>query len=367
MRVLMVSLDRKAFVPGDPARERLASYGEVFSELHIIVYSTKAHGFAKEQIRDNVWLYPTNSVSRAFYIPDAVRTARTLSVDIVSGQDLAETGIAAYVIARRKKVPLQLQDHADVFDPYYAQESAENRIRVLIAKLLLPKAACIRTVLPAGKERIAAQFPQLRERITVLPVYTPVSLFSEGAPVFSVHDRYPQFKTIFLMASRLVPQKDIGFALRAFSEARIPESGLIIVGEGPLKESIQEEIVSLGIEEQVVLVPWERDLVSYYKTADVFVLSSLYESYCRTLVEATAAGLPFVSTDVGVASMLVAGGAQGIVVSRGDHVGFKDALRTQATTGKIDAQKALESIAALAGKDEQEYRARYRASLSCAL
>lgn len=366
MKVLMVSLDRKAFVPGDPARERLASYGKVFEELHIIVYAKRDLGLSEERIADNVWLYPTNSKGRLSYVLDAIRLARGRSVDIVSGQDLGETGVAAWRIARMLRVPLQLQDHADVFDPYFARESIGNRFRVLVARFLLPKADCIRTVLPGGKDRIIARFPSLEGRIEVLPVYTPTDALRGAHPSFSLHDRYPAFSRIFLMASRLVPQKDIGFALRAFAEADVEGSGLVLVGEGPLKDALMEEAVELGIEDRVVFVPWERDLVPYYKTADLFLLSSAYESYCRTLVEAAAAGLPFVSTDVGVASALVGSGAAGTVVAHGDHVAFRNAIRAWSESGKdaAAAGKGLAAVERLVGKDEDEYRARYRDTLA---
>lgn len=166
------------------------------------------------------------------------------------------------------------------------------------------------------------------------------------------------------MASRLVPEKDIGFALRAFKEADIAESGLIIVGEGPCKEVLAAEVIELDLEDRVVFVPWEKDLVSYYKTADVFLLSSTHEGYCRTLVETVASGLPFVSTDVGVAQTLISAGADGILVSRGDHVGFRDAMRSKVFRPVVATNsRGLDLIQKMTGKSEEEYRARYAASL----
>jgi len=368
MKVLMVSLDRKVFEEGDPARVRLAAYGEVFEELHIIVYATKTAAYAKQRIAPNVWVYPTDSLHKVFYIPDAVSIAKQLSkngtaIDVVSGQDLAETGIAAWRIARSRRVPLQLQDHADVFDPYFAKESVGNKIRVLVASLLIPKADCIRAVLPSGKERIASRFPTLKERISVLPVYTSVGAWKDTEPSFSVHDRFPQFSYIALMASRLVPQKDIEFALYAFKNADVKGSGLLVVGEGRLKTALENTVRLLGLEERVVFLPWEKDLVSFYKTADLFLLSSRYESYCRTLVEAAAAGLPFVSTDVGVAKTLVEAGAKGVVVSHDDLEGFTSAIRSAHQAGKDTGTSSLEAIARLQGATETEYRERYRATL----
>lgn len=366
MNVLMVSLDRKAFREGDPARTRLAGYGEVFGELHIIVYAKRSLGLTDTKIADNVWLYPTNSASKFFYIWDAVRIGMRIgkerSLSIVSGQDVADTGFSAWCIARALTLPLQLQDHADVFDPWYLRESVGNRFRSWLARFLLPKASCIRVVLESGRQRIAAHLPELAPRITVLPVYVPVERFQNQEPTFDLHARYPQFSRIAVMASRLVPQKDIAFALKAFARADVQDLGLIIVGEGPLREELQALARSLDIQDRVLFVPWEQDLVSYYKTADVFLLTSRYESYCRTLVEATAAGLPFISTDVGVARTLVAAGAAGIVLAHDDVEGFVSALKQ--FPQRHPSSAGLAAIEALTGRDEVEYRTRYYETLT---
>lgn len=364
----MISLDRKAFIPNDLARVRLAGYGTVFEELHIIVYAKRNLGLRDEKIAENVWLYPTNSKNRFLYMLDAVRIARRLQrsgsiLDIVSGQDLCETGFAAWRIARVLKIPLQLQDHADVFDPYFIKESIGNTIRVLCASFLLPKADCIRVVLPRGKERIIRRFPSLAERIAILPVFTPTKHFRDTQASFSVHEKYPQFSKIFLMATRLVPQKDISFALHGFKDAAVEGSGLLIVGEGPLRQALEREVNKLGLSERVIFLPWEKDLVSYYKTADLFLLSSSYESYCRTLVEAVAAGLPFVSTDVGIASALVESGATGTIVARGDRTGFANAIQKHMDSGNNFTDQGLHAVEHLVGKDETEYRIRYHESI----
>ncbi|MES2668690.1 MAG: glycosyltransferase [Patescibacteria group bacterium] len=368
MKVLMVSLDRKAFIEGDPARLRLASYGQVFSELHIVVYAERKLGLSEEQIAENVWLYPTDSASKLSYIGDALRIGKRVGkgCDIVSGQDLGETGLAASLIARSLKIPLQLQDHADVFDPWFAREGLGNRLRVMLARFLLPQADCLRVVLPRMKTRLLERYPRLRAHIEVLPVYTPVEAFRQALTSFSLKERYPQFSHISLMASRLVPQKDIALALRAFEEADVPGSGLVIVGEGQLRPALEAEALRLGLSERVIFVSWENDLVSYYKTADLFLLSSRYESYCRTLVEAAACGLPFVATDVGVASALVDSGAQGSVVPVNDSKAFANAIRDwSAKAGEATTPSAgLFAIEKLVGKDAAAYRERYRATLS---
>lgn len=366
MKLLLVSLDRKAFDAGDPARERLAALAGAFEELHVIVYARKSLGLERTRIAENAWLHPTASAGRFSYIPDAIRLgtalARTGRPDLVSGQDLGETGIAAWRIAKRLRVPLQLQDHADVFDPEFAREGAGNRVRALVGSWLVGKADCLRSVHPAAAARIARRFPALAPRIAVLPVFVDLARFGEPGPVAAVRERYPRFRRIALMASRLVPQKDIGFALRAFADAAVPDAGLVVLGEGPLRERLEGEARALGIGDRVAFAPWEPDLAPWYRAADLFLLSSRYESYGRTLVEAAAAGLPFVSTDVGVARMLADAGA-GTVVALDDAKGFATAIAAGFASPPARQDRATPAIAPLTGTSMAAYRERFRASL----
>ncbi len=76
---------------------------------------------------------------------------------------------------------------------------------------------------------------------------------------------------------------------------------LLIVGDGPEYQNLKFKIENLKLQHNVIIEPWTDDLISYYKTADLFLLTSNYEGYGRTVVEAAAAGLPVVMTDVGVA------------------------------------------------------------------
>ncbi len=55
----------------------------------------------------------------------------------------------------------------------------------------------------------------------------------------------------------------------------------------------------LSIKDSVMFEPWQKDMVSYYKTADIFIMTSTHEGYQRMLGEALAAGVPVVTTETG--------------------------------------------------------------------
>jgi glycosyltransferase involved in cell wall biosynthesis len=73
------------------------------------------------------------------------------------------------------------------------------------------------------------------------------------------------------------------------------------VGSGPEENKLKALAKELGVEKNVAFEGWKEDLHSYYKTANTYIQTSRFEGYGMSLVEAGLAGLPIVTTKVGVA------------------------------------------------------------------
>lgn len=352
MRVLMLSTDKSIFEEGSDARRRMIEYTGLFDELHIIVFSKQN---VKQQLVKNCFAYSTNSFSRFFYIFDAVRAASPLfgmfggetskhsKQWVITAQDPFETGLAGFILARKFGAPLQLQVHTDFLSPHFARGFL-NTIRVRIAKFLLPRAQCVRAV----SKRIAGS---LSVRSAVVPIFVDTAAIRVAPVTLDLHKKYPRFDFIVLMASRLTEEKDIGTALRATQQivrAR-KNTGFVIAGDGPLRARLIREAERLGITENVVFLGAQggATLASCYKTADAYLLTSLYEGYGRTLIEAAAAECPVVTTDVGIAGDILRGGDSALVCPVGDAecIALRiEELMTNAATRHALALKARESI-----------------------
>lgn len=327
MRVLMISTDRKVFEQGSAVRSRLLEYGRLVEELHVIVFSKRALGFRDKVIPPNIFLYSTNSIGGFFYIPSVVIRALTLKrsgvmVDVVTTQDPFETGLAGYIATGVFKAGLHIQIHTDLMSPFFARESVLNRLRVLVANFLIPRANAIRVVSERIKNSLTHNTPDLTH-VSVLPIFTEI-IQSE-----TEEKKFPQFNKIILMAARLSKEKNIGSAIEAMGEVvkTNPRTGLVIVGDGPEREALVLKTKTYHLEPNIVFEGWQDNLYPYYKVANVFVLSSYYEGYGMVVVEALAAGCPVIMTDVGCAGDVVRDGENGLVVPVGDTQALAEAMR----------------------------------------
>jgi len=93
---------------------------------------------------------------------------------------------------------------------------------------------------------------------------------------------------------------------------------LLIVGEGPNRSSIEQEIARLGLGEHVTLTGQQPSAEPFYRIADLAVLSSLSEGSPNALLEAMAAGVPAVATAVGGIPEIVQDGESALLVQPSD-------------------------------------------------
>lgn len=125
---------------------------------------------------------------------------------------------------------------------------------------------------------------------------------------------------VVAVVGRLVPVKNHRLLLRTVRLIR--DSGhrnivFLVVGGGELQKSLERETAELGISEQVRFLGWRRDLPAIYSGTDVVVLTSNNEGTPVSLIEAMAAGLPVVATNVGGVSDVVVDRRTGILVPAG--------------------------------------------------
>ncbi len=131
------------------------------------------------------------------------------------------------------------------------------------------------------------------------------------------------------IVAKLSPVKGHQYFLEAaaeIAEAR-PDVAFLVVGDGIRKRELEEMAAELGIADRVTFAGARDDVPSLLKLMDVFVLSSLSEGSPNAVLEAMAAGLPVVATDVGGLPEIVIDGESGILVPPGDSGALAAAVR----------------------------------------
>lgn len=309
----MLSVDGRMLLPETSSWRRMRWYASLTEKLDIILF-----GRGGEIVRDgNLTIYST-SANRPFSLLvgliKGLRLVKKEKYDLITSQDPFELGSIAYLLKKTGGGALQLQLHVDFFNPYFVAEMPLlNWWRVAIAKWLLPKAEGIRANQEKMKDYLISQLKIPQEKIAVFQNFVDYKKINQNPPRFDLRKKYYQFDFIILMASRLVKQKNILLALRALREVikKYPRTGLVIVGSGPEESSLKTAAGTAA--NNVVFEPWSDDMISYYKTSDLFLLTSNYEAWALTAVEAVAAGLPVVMTDVGCAGEFIKDGENGLV------------------------------------------------------
>ncbi|HVT75322.1 MAG TPA: glycosyltransferase [Candidatus Paceibacterota bacterium] len=313
-KVLMISSDEKVLQDGSPAQARMKEYGALFDELYIIVRALKNEKLptGKVAIAPNTFAYPTASEGALSYAGDIVRIGNAIIADtrlspkdsVITTQDPFVTGTAALKLSRETDLPLHVQIHTDMHSLYF-KKGFLNRLRIVMSGRVLRAAKAIRTVSERTRSGLSES---LRAKASVLPVFVDLDEIRNAPIAADLRKKYPQWDKIAFMASRITTEKDMPTAIRAFAETLkvYPKAGLVIGGAGSELGSLKALVSKLGVGQSVGFEPWaDHDtLVSYMKTCDAFMLSSLYEGYGMTLLEAHAAGATIVSTDVGMAPLL---------------------------------------------------------------
>jgi glycosyltransferase involved in cell wall biosynthesis len=116
---------------------------------------------------------------------------------------------------------------------------------------------------------------------------------------------------------RMTEIKCVDVLLRAFARVR-GDAVLVLVGDGPLRPSLEALAAQLGIAHRCRFVGYADEVARFYAACDVIALSSANEGTPVTIIEALAAGVPVVSTDVGGVRDVVEDGRSGFLVPPGD-------------------------------------------------
>lgn len=237
--------------------------------------------------------------------------------------------------------------------------NVQSRTRLWLMRLLYPHADEI-IVLTAFMKHQMRERLHLKDR-NFCVIGNPVD--EQRTHRLSREDPLDQARKIqpyIVAVGRLAPPKDLVTIINALSHLRETDLSidLVIVGDGPLREALQNHARSLGLERHVHFVGQQTNPYAWMAAANVFVLSSLWEGYPNALFEAVCLGKPVVVTEYDDSvNALLAPIPHSTIVPVGDAQEMSIAIRRQlhggptrterkTVTAMDDAVDAYESLAA---------------------
>ncbi|GEM_PF-671296 len=335
MKVLMFSMDKTllgATKSGGDAVKRHKIYGEFCDELNVIVFCLSAKalasegkkGFSKQQLSKNVFVWPTNSLTRFNYFFNAYQIGKQIYKDSPFNLVIGDlfTSVPAWFLKIKFKVhPVKcnaifpkeklfhrvkflMHFHGDFWDNILGLEKKwHNYFILLFSKFLARKADAIRVVSNGTKDKLVKAGIR-SDKIFVISTPTDLSKFLsfDQSRVYELKQKYnfENKNKVLIFDGRIEKVKNLNWFLEVFAELKKEYQNLIflIIGQGTEKENLIKKTKALNLESSVKFlnkVDYE-DLTNYYQIADIYILPSLSESFGKVLVQAGASGLPCVAS-----------------------------------------------------------------------
>jgi glycosyltransferase involved in cell wall biosynthesis len=244
-----------------------------------------------------------------------VRAARALStarVRIVHGYQW-RPALVGSIVGRLAHVPLLLAGKRSLTGDDRAAQRAWRTIGRRVDTV----------VANADALRIEAERQGVRARWEVIPSGVDVDAFRMGPPSAAAKSRLglDPARPVMGTVGRLERRKGQGVLLDAARELAAVNGGgtqVLVVGDGPMRGSLERRAAELGIADRVTFTGAMDDVRPALAAMDVFVLPSEAEGMSNALLEAMAAGRPVVATAVGGTAEVCDGTRAGLLVPADD-------------------------------------------------
>lgn len=275
-------------------------------------------------------------ISRLRFIKDAVRFGKTLDIEIVDGGNFIAHFIARK-IAASQKIPV-IAWYPDVWLGSWIKNTGPLG---LFGEILE------RLNLSWGFDRYIAISKQTARKLKE-HIKGKINIISCGVEQKEFETKFKKFQNpTILCVSRLTKYKNIKTLIFAFAHlnTRLPTSRLIIIGSGPEEKSLKNLAESLNISSRVKFLSnlARSQLISLYKSSHIFCLPSLVEGFGIVTIEAVAAGLPYVNSDIPIQKEVTKNGKGGYLVEPYKPFAFSEKFYELLTNYRLYQNKSKQA------------------------
>jgi glycosyltransferase involved in cell wall biosynthesis len=298
-------------------------------------------------------LRPLRDLSTAWKLWRVMRRERP---DIVHTHK-AKAGAIGRLVALLAGVPVRVHTyHGHVFSGYFGP--AKTRAFLAIERALARVTTRLIAPAPTLVDELARRYAIAdADRFSVVRLgfdLHPFARAAEHAGALRAQLGVGADVRLVGIVGRMVPVKDHAtfIAAAAALAARRPDVHFVFVGGGELEERSRRDLEVRGLTARAHLLGWSKELQRIYADLDVVALSSRNEGTPVALIEAMAAGVPVVATNVGGVGDVLARGARGELVPPADPPALADAIeRALLPAARARATEIRDEVIAEYGAD----------------
>jgi teichuronic acid biosynthesis glycosyltransferase TuaC len=255
-----------------------------------------------------------------------VKLKNTFDFDLIHAHTICPDGFAAARIGRQMGVPVVCTVHGADINVY----PHRTRLTGLVTRKAISSVDVVITVSAALKDRTLALGTPKRE-IRVIPNGVDLRRFD---PIDRSQARaelgLPKDRKILVYASRLDEAKGLSYLLAALKKVlkHNNQGLLVLVGDGPYRQRVEQEAKELGLQDDVILAGPRphAEIVKWMCACDLVVQPSLTEGSPLSVYEALACGRPMIASRVGGIPELITGDDYGLLVPPADAEALAEAL-----------------------------------------
>ncbi|MTJ50788.1 glycosyltransferase family 4 protein [Dolichospermum sp. UHCC 0259] len=312
------------FIDESPRRgwlDKIVRNARIYDEIHRIIRDFQPTIVQMQTMSPNLAIM-TGIFARCYRIPALIKYSSDLAWDIINKNEII------HISANNLRQQLYI----------FGLE--------LLERVLFSVYDCIWATTPVYKDRLMQQFFIPENKILLLPNFIDLQRFQAIASSRRYSDCQQEViesashlkPIVLLTVTRLLPIKGIEICLEAVSHLLDLPVSLRIVGSGsPAYElSLQDMARNCGVSDRVEFVGAvsPTHIAGEYESADIFILASYREAFGIVLVEAMAAGLPIIASNVGGIPTVVENEVSAKLVPAGDALSLATAIRFLVVNGE---------------------------------
>ncbi len=296
---------------------------------HVFVFAQSDGTYADEE--QFIFRYPSLTLPLPGDIPAVIPISSfvdqllpSLKLDVIHAHHPILLGQTAANKAADMNLPLVFTFHTQYWEythyvPFpqeVVQEFLKNAVHTWLRSYL---SKCQHVVIPSEsiKEYLVNEYG-LQDGYTVIPTGTELEPFQDADGDALRRQMGWQNDKVIVSIGRLAAEKNWETLVQAVAQIcqSHPDVRLVLIGDGPAKQSLETLAAELGIAERVTLTGALSftDVPAYMRAADLFGFASVTETQGLVTLEAMAAGLPIVAVDGSGTRDIVQDGEQGILV-----------------------------------------------------